>query len=415
MKKPVLGKRSLLLKDTKREYSVDFGKENDFDQNPLYTGRYLVILKDPSRSFVEAKSFFETRLGFTVADTRDFLTEAVDEQRIQYADALIYEELGIALVSCEEDQLQILDSAEADFIIKPEKVVYIPKDVAEEIDTPSTWGIDVTQALISRFTGKDIKVAVLDTGFDTLHPDFSSRNVITNSFVPEETIQDVHGHGTHCIGTACGSTDINGLRYGVASDSLIYAGKVLSNQGSGAQSWILNGMTWAANHGCKVISMSLGSMVFPGEGYDMAYERAAQFALSKGAVVVAAAGNDSSRNQNQFQPVASPADCPSIVAVAALDSTMNVADFSNRAINPTGLVDIAAPGVAVYSSWVLPTRYRSISGTSMAAPHVAGILALLWEQSPTATPDEIINQLQNIAKGLPLPNIDIGVGLSIAP
>ncbi len=157
---------------------------------------------------------------------------------------------------------------------------------------PSTWGINITQAINSEYTGRNVKVAVLDTGFDMNHPDFDDRNITTNSFVSNETIQDLHGHGTHCIGSACGSTDINGKRYGVATDALIYAGKVLGNQGSGAQAYILNGMTWAANKGCKVISMSLGSRVFPGQGYDMAYEKAAQFALFKGAVIVAAAGNE---------------------------------------------------------------------------------------------------------------------------
>src|SRR5690606_34612384 len=200
----------------------------------------------------------------------------------------------------------------------------------------------------------------------------------------------VHGHGTHCIGSACGSVDVNGQRYGVAPESLIYAGKVLSNEGSGAQSWILNGITWAANNGCKVISMSLGSQVFPGQSYDLAYERAAQFAVSKGAALVAAAGNESRRSWNQFNPVGSPADCPSILSVAALDSELAVADFSNRAINPTGLVDISGPGVQIYSSWPMPMRYRTISGTSMATPHVAGITALLWEQNPEASPEQII-------------------------
>ena len=261
----------------------------------------------------------------------------------------------------------------------------------------------------------NVKVAVLDTGFDINHPDFTGRNITTNSFVPNETIHDMHGHGTHCIGTACGNTDMSGQRYGVAKEALIYAGKVLSNQGSGAQAWILNGMMWAANNGCKVISMSLGSRVFPGQGYDLAYERAAKFALSKGTVVVAAAGNDSRRSWNQFSPVSSPADCLSILAVAAIDSNLAIADFSNRAINPTGQIDIAGPGLMIYSSWPTPMRYRTVSGTSMATPYVAGIIALLWEKFPTYTPAQIIYELRRSARILPLPIFDIGSGLSIAP
>lgn len=201
----------------------------------------------------------------------------------------------------------------------------------------------------------------------------------------------------------------------MATNAHIYVGKVLSNQGSGAQSWILNGMSWAANGGCKVLSMSLGSPVSEGESYDIAYERAAQFALSKGTLIVAAAGNDSRRSRNRFSPVASPADCPSILAVAAIDSELQVGDFSNRAINPSGLVDIAAPGVEVYSSWPMPVRYRTLSGTSMATPHVAGIAALLFEKFPDATPEMIEKELRKNVRTLPLPAEDVGEGLSIAP
>lgn len=419
MQKPILGKQTFLKENTKRV--VSFEKfiteiyERETDEKPLYTGRYFVILKEGVKSFSKTQKLFESSLGFTVANSKDFTSEALDDNKIQGADALIYNDLGIALIGGEDAQIQILESANADFIIEPEKIVYVPDEAPATLNIPSTWGVNVIQAANSQFTGLNVKVAVLDTGFDVNHPDFVGRNITTNSFVPNETIHDMHGHGTHCIGTACGNTDMSGQRYGVAKDSLIYAGKVLSNQGSGAQAWILNGMTWAANNGCKVISMSLGSRVFPGQGYDIAYERAAQFALSKGTVVVAAAGNESRRSWNQFSPVGSPADCPSVLAVAALDSNLSVADFSNRAINPTGLVDIAGPGVMIYSSWPTPMRYRTISGTSMATPHVAGIVALLWEKFPNYSPAQIIYELKRLAKILPLPNFDIGAGLTIAP
>ncbi|MEA4949220.1 MAG: S8 family serine peptidase, partial [Petrimonas sp.] len=204
-------------------------------------------------------------------------------------------------------------------------------------------------------------------------------------------------------------------RYGVAPEAWIYAGKVMNNEGRGAQAWILDGMTWAANNGCRVLSMSLGSKVLPGQGYDMAYERAARYALSKGTLIVAAAGNDSKRSENQFSPVSSPADCPSILAVGAVNSALQVADFSNRALNENGLVDLAAPGVAVYSSWPMPVRYRTLSGTSMATPHVAGVIALLCEKFPDATPAIIGQELIRLASSLPSPAEDVGAGLSTAP
>jgi len=419
MRQPILGKQTFLADNTKRVLSFEkYVKEvyeREVDEKPLYTGRYFVILKEGVKSFSKVKKLFETKLGFSVADTRDFSSESFSEDKIRDAEALIYDDLGVALVGGNDEQVQILESAGVDFIIEPEKVVYVPDEMPATLNVPSTWGINITQVQNSQYTGKGVKVAVLDTGFDTGHPDFVGRKITTKSFVPNETAQDVHGHGTHVIGTACGTIDSNRLRYGVASDAIIYAGKVLSDKGSGAQAWILNGMTWAANNGCKVISMSLGSRVFPGQGYDIAYERAAQFALQKGALIVAAVGNDSKRSWNQFNPVGSPADCPSILAVAAVDANLNIADFSNRSINPNGQVDISGPGVKIYSSWPMPTRYRTISGTSMATPHVSGIVALLCEQNPTATPYQIKIQLQNMVQQIPLPNIDVGVGLSIAP
>src|SRR5699024_2418744 len=107
-------------------------------------------------------------------------------------------------------------------LVEPEKVVYIPDDVPEATDNTATWGIRITEVLHSQYTGAGVGVAVIDTGFDTTHPDFRGRELTTHSFVPGETIEDIHGHGTHCIGTACGSVDGDGQRYGVASGAHIY-------------------------------------------------------------------------------------------------------------------------------------------------------------------------------------------------
>lgn len=418
MRKPILGKQTFLKENTERGKAFEKYYKEIYervkDKSPLFTGRYLVV-NTKENSLDSAQKIFKDKLNFKIANSRDFIHEGLNEESFSDADALIYDELGIALIDGNEKQLQILESASRDFIIQPEKIVYVPDDIPERISTPATWGINVTRVLDSSYTGKDVKIAVLDTGFDAKHPDFLNRKIVSKSFVPNETCQDMHGHGTHCIGTACGNMDDQNFRYGVAKNANIYAGKVLSNEGSGAQSWILNGIAWAVNNNCKVISMSLGSRIYPGEGYDLAYEKAAKFALSKGAITVAAAGNDSRRSFSQFIPVSSPANCPSVLAVGALDSSLNVADFSNRSINPEGQIDIAAPGVAIYSSWTMPTRNRTISGTSMATPHVAGIIGLLCEKFPEATIYEIKEELRNIARRLPLPSIDVGVGLAIAP
>ncbi|WP_051891285.1 S8 family serine peptidase [Chryseobacterium sp. JM1] len=420
MKKPILGKQTFLPENTERLQAFEnFMAKNysyDFDSRPLYTGRYFIIL-DEKQPFSNISELLRNNMGLSVASSNDFRNEPITEAKLADADVLFYNELGIALVGGDSEQIKILEeTSDRGFYLEPEKIVYVPDEVPSVISAPqATWGIMQTKSDISNYTGKDVKIAVLDTGFDYEHPDFIGRNIQTYSFVPDEEVDDLHGHGTHCIGTACGNTNDTGVRYGVAKDSAIYAGKVLNNEGSGAQAWIVNGMDWAANNGCKVISMSLGSPIFPGQGYDPVYEKTGMNALSKGAVVVAAAGNESRRAWNQFNPVGSPANCPSVLAVAALDSGNNLANFSNRHINPYGEVDIACAGVDIYSSWPMPMGYRTISGTSMATPHVAGILALLWEKYPSASPYEIISELKRISQKLPLPAMDIGSGFAVAP
>ena len=280
-----------------------------------------------------------------------------------------------------------------------------------------TWGLQATGVVRSRFSGKGMQVAVLDTGFDLQHPDFGGRNVVRQSFVQGQAVQDGHGHGTHCIGTSCGPQQPPILpRYGIGYNSTIFVGKVLSNQGSGRDGDILNGINWAVTNRCAVVSMSLGARVLPGQGFSPVFENAAIRALRAGTLIIAAAGNDSRRDLGIFMPVSHPANCPSIMAVAAVDARLQVGFFSNRGINPQGgQIDIAGPGVDVYSSWPMPTRYNTISGTSMATPHVAGIAALHAEADASARGQILWNRLTQTARRLTLPSVDVGAGLVQAP
>jgi subtilisin family serine protease len=370
MKSPILGTQTPSLNQSSQVLAFEQAMNEQANPvqssgKPLYTGRYFVILKEGIKNFKVAQQIFKKKAGLKVASFSDFAEQDYNHDAIADSDVITYDHLGVALVGGETEQIQILENNQDDtYIIVPEKIIYVPEDIPSITMDKATWGLDATEVALSNYTGKNIKVAVLDTGFDQTHPDFATRKIVAQSFVQGEAFtDDKHGHGTHCIGTACGGKDKDGIRYGIASESLIYVGRVLNSQGSGTQQSILDGITWATNNGCKVISMSLGSPVLPGMGYDIAYERAAKYALSKGTVVIAAAGNDSHRSWGQYNPVGSPADCPSILAIAALDSNMNLAEFSNRGINPNGQVDIGAPGVNVYSSWIMPTQYRQISGT----------------------------------------------------
>jgi subtilisin family serine protease len=153
----------------------------------------------------------------------------------------------------------------------------------------------------------------------------------------------------------------------------------------------------------------------PGQSFSQVFEQAASRALAAGTLIIAAAGNESRRPQT-VAPVAHPANCPSIMAVAALDSAFRVAPFSNQGINPQGgQIDIAGPGVDVRSSWPRPTLYNTISGTSMATPHVAGIAAL-WAQSNAAFRGRaLMSVLTQSARRLNLSARDVGAGLVQAP
>ena len=288
--------------------------------------------------------------------------------------------------------------------------------IAAVDESQATWGLQVTKVVNSCRTGTGIKVAVLDTGFDLAYPDFDGRTIEPRSFVANQEVQDGHGHGTHCIGTALGAK-CPGVRprYGVAYEAEIFAGKVLSNAGSGSDSGILAGIEWAIQNGCAVISMSLGARTRPGQPFSQVFESVAKRAQEQGSLIIAAAGNDSQRPAS-LSPVSHPANCPSIMAVAAMDVQGAVARFSNCGINPDGgQIDIAGPGVDVHSSWPLPTRYRRISGTSMATPHVAGIAALYAEGDATARGAALGRALTGGAMRLTLPSSDVGAGMVQAP
>ncbi len=251
------------------------------------------------------------------------------------------------------------------------------------------------------------------------HPDFAGRMITSESFIPGQEVQDLHGHGTHCIGTACGAMTPPDpsfpMRYGIAYNAEIFVGKVLSNEGSGADGGILAAIDRAISSGCHIISMSLGASTVPGTPFSPIYESIAKRALSRRTLIIAAAGNESFR-PGFISPVGRPANCPSIMAVAALDNQLQVAYFSNGSINPDGgQIDIAAPGVDVYSTWTTkapsnPSRYLTISGTSMATPHVAGIAAL-YAEATGKRGMELWGLLMRDAQRLALPSVDVGVGL----
>ena len=418
---------------------------------PVPTGNLLVLMRGNIKATTAAKRL-EKACGMKVAVSKDYTSEVRTEAIMHEAPIRFMDNLKAATICphdgkhAKEMMSYLADDGDVRFV-RPEfhmfalnsyeeryrqwikdglhllieglpEGAYPPPPKPEQPASPHvTWGIGATLSDRSPFTGAGIKLAVLDTGMALNHPDFSGRSITSKSFVPDEAVQDGNGHGTHCIGTSCGPlSDGERLRYGVAHDAEIFAGKVLSNEGSGQEAWILEGIEWALEQGCDVISMSLGRGVEPGEAPDPFYEAAGEVALENDALIIAAAGNDSARRFGEIAPVGAPANSKSIMAVAALDSALKVADFSCGGINPNGgEVDIAAPGVDVYSSFLLPETYKRLNGTSMACPHVAGVAALLAQSDDNLRGLALWQALTNSAVDVGLSPLDGGAGLAQAP
>ncbi|WP_200306407.1 S8 family peptidase [Streptomyces adelaidensis] len=420
-------------------------------QGAEYTGRYVVLL-DPGNQESGLNALRSNADIASVERVRGGEVGNVSELLERPDVSVHFEELAAAVVEVRPEQRHALvTTAEADPSIiaaEPERMVYAmpitaptqaPTDFfpayrsdEEVVDRHTraeiaasqgpasdeqsfTWGLQAIRANLSHLTGRGVKVAVLDTGVDTDHPDLVGCIEETMSFVVGEAVEDRNGHGTHCIGTVAGpAKPQQGPRYGVACDARILAGKVLSNRGSGADGQILAGMAWAVARGARVISMSLGALVRPGELFPQTYEILAKRALERGTVIVAAAGNDSERPP-VIHPVSRPANCPSILAVAALDRSLTPSSFSNGGINAQGgEINIAAPGRDVRSA-APGGKYENLSGTSMATPHVAGVLALLAEAHPHASAADLVARLKAGAFPLAQPVRDVGSGLLQAP
>lgn len=278
-----------------------------------------------------------------------------------------------------------------------------------------TWGLQATGVSQSGFTGRSVRVAILDTGFEMQHPDFVARGIVSRSFIAGiPTAHDDNGHGTHCLGTLGGPREPEGEpRYGIASDAELFVGKVMKANGKGNEGDILHGIDWALQNQCRVISMSIGKPVARGEAPDRRYEEIGAIALRRNCLLISAAGNDSDR-PDEIGPVEMPANSTTVMAVGAINRRLELYRLSNGGINADGGgIDLVGPGVDVLSSkrLVLAKPYGFESGTSMATPHVAGVAALLMEANPGASAEEIWTKLTQSARRLSLPSADVGSGL----
>jgi subtilisin family serine protease len=253
------------------------------------------------------------------------------------------------------------------------------------------------------YTGDGVKVAVLDTGVDQTHPDLASRQVAEANFSDAADNVDRFGHGTHVASIIAGTGAKSGGKYkGVAYGAQILDGKVLNDNGSGAESWIIAGMQWAVDQGAKVVNLSLGGP--DGPEVDPLEEAVNTLSATSGTLFVIAAGNSGSD-----ESIGSPGSADAALTVGAVDREDNLAFFSSRgprtgdgAIKP----DITAPGVGIVAAKAAEGKigtpaadgYVALDGTSMATPHVAGSAALLAQEHPDWSGQQIKATLTASAK-----------------
>ena len=270
----------------------------------------------------------------------------------------------------------------------------IPDDMDETTDSflqrrATTWGLNRIGADSRRFTGAGVTIYVQDTGIRVTHQEFGGRASTALDLTSGSAVEcngdlscagDRQGHGTHCAGTAAGQT------FGVASEATVKAVKTLSDQGSGSRSWQYTAIDWVTVSGERpaVISMSLG-----GSGADQGYATVIDAAVASGVVVVVAAGNSNSDACNF-----SPAFASNAITVGSTTSTDARSSFSNYG----SCVEIWAPGSSVLSaSSSSNTGSRSLSGTSMACPHVSGAAALVLQGAPWMKSSAVLEELLGTA------------------
>ncbi|UOY91756.1 S8 family serine peptidase [Ectobacillus sp. JY-23] len=273
-----------------------------------------------------------------------------------------------------------------------------------QVGAPTAWEVG--------YDGKGTTVAVLDTGIDQDHPDIAPQLDDAVNFVPGEDINDYNSHGTHVASTVLGTGAASeGRNKGVAPGARLVVGKVLANNGTGQDSWVIDGMEWAADK-AKIVNMSLGSSE-ASDGTDPMSQAVNRLSAEKGTLFVIAAGNKGGDSM-----IGAPGAADAALTVGAISKTDQLASFSSRgprlndyAIKP----DLSAPGVGIvaarsqYSSG--SGVYMSKNGTSMATPHVAGAAAIVAQKHPDWTGEQIKQALMSSTKQLQnLKPYQIGAG-----
>lgn len=298
--------------------------------------------------------------------------------------------------SLPQDRIDVLKKNPNVAYVEPDRIVQAKGEIVpwcvSRINAPLVWQ--------NPNKGTGIKIAILDTGIQYDHPDLNIQGGVNfvgknDGSTNPKIWTDKFGHGTHVAGIVAAKNNTIGV-VGVAPEASLYAVKVLNNAGFGSTSDIIQGIQWAADN-AQIASMSFGSNV-----PSRAEEDAVNAARLKGLILVAAAGN-SGDGIASTDDVGYPARYGAVIAVAATDSYDNVASWSSDGPE----VDVAAPGVSIYSTYK-GGSYATFSGTSMAAPHVTGTVALMLKAGIPAS--DIQSRLQSTALDINAPGFDVFSG-----
>lgn len=354
----------IMVKFRDREAATDVLRQHGLEQGPEIGGTGAHLITVPVGKELRLIDALSRNPAVEYAEPDHLVTAMTDDEYFprQYS----MENSGQSFTNTKGDIVVAAGKADAD------------------VDAVEAWAVT---------TGSGIKVAVLDSGVANDNNDITPRVVARANFTTGVSGDDKYGHGTHMAGHVAATADNTEGVAGVCPGCTVLDGKVLNDSGVGSSSSLANGINWSVSNGAKVINMSLGVRS------SRTLESAVNNAWTKGSVLVAAAGNGG--NQTKIYPGA----YPNVIAVAATDNNDAKASFSTYG---AGWVDIAAPGVNVYSTFpnhtfVLGTQnnrsqgYDVGNGTSVSSAIVSATAALVWSSNPGATPTSVRTKVESTA------------------